>query len=942
MNALLTFKNDLEDSGGRLSSWRGSANCCGWAGVICSNITGQVLELRLRNPFDEPCSYRNQDAAQFEAYYSNKLGGKLNPSLLDLKSLIHLDISCNGFEGERVPDFISSMRNLQFLDLSSSGFHGEIPEQIGNLSRLQHLDLGDRYRIFGGELSIRNMQWLSYLSSLERLDLTGVAIGEANDWVEVLENLPSLLELRLSRCGLNPYMISSNVNFTHLSVLDLSWNNFDSSVPPWISSLSNLVHLNLSHCGFFDQIPPGLQNLTKLEYLNLSSNNFSSSFPTWFSRLSHLKVLALADNLIEGGLPSMVGNLTSLVNLDLSVNRIEGMLPTSLTDLCNLEEMYLYNNRFSGSLPGFSGCISGSLRLMYVGSNNFSGLFPGSLEQATKLRELDVTDNKLTGPLPRGIEQLHELEYLVISDNSFEGIVSESHFRNLMKLKIFRANGNRFIFKPNIDWIPPFQLQGLTLRSWQLGPGFPLWIKHLRHLQYLSLASTGISDSIPPWFWTLTSQMKYLNLSGNMIAGQIPSLLDIGMSRNVAIDMKHNFISGPLPSISSNVTILDLSFNLISGSMDNFFCREGGQQNMKLEILDLGNNSISGEIPDCWKNWPSLRVLRLQANNLTGGIPTSIGLLKQLHSLHLRRNNLSGEMPVSLQNCSDLMVLDLGLNHLKGRIPLWIHLLPKMVVFNLRLNEFWGEIPVELCSLTSLQALDLAGNNLSGRIPSCFGDFKVMAGKQQPAQRLYYSAEDTFGGVPDSQFLVVKGRFGLYSNILHWVMTLDLSDNTLTGPIPKEITLIYKLQALNLSRNFLTGSIPERIGDINSLESFDISRNNLSGKIPQSISELTFLSNLNLSNNKLTGRIPSGTQLQGFEESSFIGNELCGPPLSVKCDGKGEVYDGEKEEERSIWILGGDQLGLLISIVLGFIVGFWTVIVSLLVNVYWRNAYFGC
>ncbi|KAL1533062.1 receptor-like protein EIX1 [Salvia divinorum] len=940
-SALTTFRKDLEDSSGRLSTWRG-ADCCQWEGVICDNITGQVRELRLRNPHDAPCSHQSYGPAEFQAYYNHKLGGRLNPSLLKLDLLNHLDLSCNDFHGAPLPDFISSMRNLYYIDLSSCGFHGAIPQRITNLSRLRHLNLGDPFPIFvESKLRVSSMQWLRHLSSLEHLDLTGVDASSASDWLRSVGNLHSLLELRLSRCGLQPIISINVANLTRLTLLDLSWNNFDSPLPRWIHSLTNLQRLNLSHCGFYDQLPTGLQNMTKLEYLNLSSNHFSSKFPPWITRLSHLKVLAVADNIIQGELPATMDNLTSLVSLDLSQNGIGGMLPKSLSNLCNLQEMYLYVNRFSGGLPDFSGCISHNLRFLYLGWNNLSGPLRSNLKQAAKLRELDLTYNKLTGPLPSSLEELQELESLIISDNSFQGIVSESYFRNLSGLKIFRANGNRFTFKPSRDWIPPFQLQGLTLRSWRLGPEFPPWIKHLKHLQYLSLANTGIEDAIPSWFWTLTSQLKYLNLSSNMIKGQIPSLLDLGVSRNVAVDMKHNLITGPLPRVSSNVTILDLSFNRISGSMHHFLC-ENTEKNMRLEILDLANNFLSGEIPDCWRNWSSLSVLRLQANNLTGKIPSSIGLLTRLQSLHLRRNNdLFGELPISLQNCTGLMLLDLGLNHLSGRIPGWIHRLSDLVVFNLRLNRFWGEIPVELCRLSRIQALDLAGNNLSGRIPSCFDGFNVMAGRQNPGNRMYYSADDTFGVVPDSQYLVVKGRLGLYSNILHWVMTLDLSDNSLTGPIPAAITSLSKLQGLNLSRNCLTGRIPEHIGGMNLLESLDVSKNKLSGEIPQTIAELSFLSNLNLSYNDLIGRIPSSTQLQGFDASSFAGNELCGAPLPESCGGNERTVGGEDEEEREKSIFEGEGFGLVTSILLGFAVGFWTVIVSLLVNMSWRNAYFG-
>lgn len=937
--ALLMFKKELKDPGGRLSSWSG-VNCCEWAGVVCDNLTGHVHEIRLRNPHDNPCAYLNYGAAEFEAYSRHKLGGKLNPSLFNIKHLTYLDLSCNDFEVAHIPNFINSLENLQYLDLSSAGFQGAIPYQLGNLSSLRYLNLGDHYPHFKSKLSIGNMQWLSYLSSLKHLDLTGVNFSEASNWLQVINKLPSLVDLCLSRCNLKPITSIDVVNFTSLSVLDLSGNNFNSLVPQWIYSLTNLVHLDLSDCGFYDQLPTGLQNLTRLKYLNLSSNNFNSTFPRWFSGFAHLEVLTIADNLIQGELPGIIGNLTSLVSLDLSQNQLEGMLPKSLGNLCRLEKIYLLRNRFSGHLQTFNlGCISKRLQFLYLGTNLFSGQLPRNLGQLANLRELDLVDNNLTGPLPKSLGQLQELEYLVISLNSLQGIVSEAHFRNLSRLKIFRANGNKLKFKPSRNWDPPFQLRGLSLRTWQLGPEFPHWIKHMRHLEYLSLATTGIADAIPAWFWDITSQLGYLNLSGNQINGHIPSLLNIGFGRNVAVDLKNNLISGPLPPISSNISILDLSHNRISGSMHHFLCNNAKQKN-RLKILHLGKNCLHGEIPDCWMNWPLLRVLRIQANNLTGKIPSSMGFLTRLQSLHLRRNNLSGEVPFSLQKCADLMVLDFGRNHLTGHIPVWINRLSKLIIFNLRLNKFWGKIPLEVCHLKSLQTLDLAGNNLSGGIPRCFDNFSVMAGKRHPSDHIYYSAEDTFGGVPDTQFLVLKGRFAEFSNNLQWVMTLDLSENNLSGSIPIEITRLVKVQALNLSRNSLTGSIPESIGNMKLLESLDISKNQLSGEIPQSLSGLTFLSNLNVSYNNLTGKIPSGTQLQSFDTSSFIGNLLCGPPLSKNCNENEETPNIEYEEERNTSLLEEDKFGFFLSLLIGFIFGFWGVLAPLLLNTSWRTTYF--
>ena len=59
-------------------------------------------------------------------------------------------------------------------------------------------------------------------------------------------------------------------------------------------------------------------------------------------------------------------------------------------------------------------------------------------------------------------------------------------------------------------------------------------------------------------------------------------------------------------------------------------------------------------------------------NNLTGHIPSSMGYLIWLGSLHLLNNRFSGHFPLPLKNCSSLVVLDLGENEFTGTIPAWM------------------------------------------------------------------------------------------------------------------------------------------------------------------------------------------------------------------------------------------------------------------------------
>lgn len=174
-----------------------------------------------------------------------------------------------------------------------------------------------------------------------------------------------------------------------------------------------------------------------------------------------------------------------------------------------------------------------------------------------------------------------------------------------------------------------------------------------------------------------------------------------------------------------------------------------------------------------------------------------------------------------------------------------------------------------------------------------------------------------------------------YSNILGFVKGMDLSCNFMYGEIPEELTGLPALQSLNLSNNRFTGRIPSNIGNMAQLESLDFSMNQLDGEIPPSMTNLTFLSHLNLAYNNLTGRIPESTQLQSLDQSSFVGNELCGAPLNKNCSTNGVIPPPTVEQD------GGGGYRLLedgwfyVSLGVGFFTGFWIVLGSLLVNMPW-------
>ena len=87
-----------------------------------------------------------------------------------------------------------------------------------------------------------------------------------------------------------------------------------------------------------------------------------------------------------------------------------------------------------------------------------------------------------------------------------------------------------------------------------------------------------------------------------------------------------------------------------------------------LQVLWLGSNQLSGEIPPELGGLANLGRLYLSSNQLSGEIPSQLGGLANLESLDLSSNRLSGEIPSELGNLANLQTLALSGNRLEGCI----------------------------------------------------------------------------------------------------------------------------------------------------------------------------------------------------------------------------------------------------------------------------------
>ncbi|KAI4387195.1 hypothetical protein MLD38_005044 [Melastoma candidum] len=125
------------------------------------------------------------------------------------------------------------------------------------------------------------------------------------------------------------------------------------------------------------------------------------------------------------------------------------------------------------------------------------------------------------------------------------------------------------------------------------------------------------------------------------------------------------------------------------------------------------------------------------------------------------------------------------------------------------------------------------------------------------------------------------------------LQSLDLSSNRLSGPIPPELHSLLNLALLNLSSNLLSGPIPPDLALCAYLNFIDLHSNLLTGTIPPQLGLLSRLSFFDVSYNRLEGEIPSSLGNRSglavrFNASSFVGNKgLYGYPLGEGRGGGG-------------------------------------------------------
>lgn len=431
------------------------------------------------------------------------------------------------------------------------------------------------------------------------------------------------------------------------------------------------------------------------------------------------------------------------------------------------------------------------------------------------------------------------------------------------------------------------------------------------------------------------------------------------------------------------MVLFDAYGNILSGRIPDTI----GALSETLVILDLSENDFTGTIPESLSNMPFLEALSIhQKTNRSGGLSgpvPSFAYSSRLQTLLLYSNSLSGNLPDSFMQFShylgESIKVDLSRNQITGEIPSsWSRF--DYLDLNLANNRI-DHIPGAICNMQGWLGGAVALHSSCDSILCDVGSFSSLGRHTDyspcvSCSNAVYMGATSCGDFRNEEILNILEAFYYSTDGDNWyinsgwlqgrhycdewhgivcdndgvhIVSIDLSDNGLSGIPSSLIFSIPRLQKLDLGSNnidfdfkgieaakdlkilrlsetrvssingigysvglqylhltdcYLSGTIPEELFNLTQLRGLYMNYNQLTGRLPRSIGNLNRLEELFLLRNGLGGQIPatvgdlSNIKVLAIAENRFTGsipseiNKLENLQiLALQGEGEGYYYD---------------------------------------------------
>ncbi|KAL6657557.1 hypothetical protein ACP70R_005337 [Stipagrostis hirtigluma subsp. patula] len=514
-----------------------------------------------------------------------------------------------------------------------------------------------------------------------------------------------------------------------------------------------------------------------------------------------------------------------------------------------------------------------ALQNLSLAGNAFSGRLPPAIRYLSSLRHLDLSGNRFYGPIPGYLADLSGLVHLNLSHNNFSSGFPTDGIQQLQNLRRIDIRNNSF---------------------WGNASDLLAELRNAEHIDLSHNLFTGRVDLELEKLTSIGATVKYLNLSHNKLDGGFFRNETVGAFKNlVVLDLSNNGIGGTVPKLDAwfSLEIFRVAGNGLYGMMPDALL----QNSMRLVEVDLSRNGFSGSLPVV--NSTTLKVLNLSSNVLTGSLPATVG---KCTSVDLSGNLFSGELAILRSWGGILEVIDLSSNKLEGSYPNDASQFQNLVSLKLRNNSLSGSLPSVLGTYQKLSFLDLSLNALGGSVLPAFFMSPTLT-------VLNLSGNNFTGTIP---FQSTHSTESIMLSSQSALKIVDLSSNSLSGPLPSDISNLQKLEFLTLAMNEFSGEIPSEVSKLQGLEYLDLSHNHLTGTIPDM--PQTGLKIFNVSYNNLQGTVPKS--VEKFPLSCFRpGNDLLVFPDGLPAGN--DDYTGVAQSRTS----HGHKAGVRVALIVGCI-----------------------